>query len=293
MLPACFIHLSGIGPATAAKLRAAGLDNWEKALDAPELPLAPDKGHDFRRGLEESRRRLTDGDALWFSERLPPAERWRLFPHFGGRAAYVDIETTGLSRDKAVITTIALYDGAGLKSYVRGRNLRDFARDIEAYALLVTWNGLGFDAPFIRRALDAPLRMAHLDLMPVFRRLGLRGGLKKVEKALGLSRAELDGADGLMAVRLWREYESSGLESALETLLAYNAEDVFSLEFLCLYACAALGSALPGALGKAPGKAPFATRPDLGWTKPANPFRADVALLSRLAEAAPFSWYSL
>ncbi|MCL1916017.1 MAG: ribonuclease H-like domain-containing protein [Desulfovibrionaceae bacterium] len=266
MLTSGFLHLPGIGPATDAKLRAAGLDNWEKALAHPAPPLNPATLADFRRGLLESQERLDrlgPDDALWFSERLPPREQWRLFPHFRSSAAYVDIETNGLGGREAVVTAISLYDGKNLRSYVNGRDLEGFPEDLSRHSLLVTWNGRAFDLPFIRRCLRIPARMAHLDLLPVFRAMNLRGGLKKVEKSLGLDRDELEGVDGLDAVRLWREHQI-GVPGALETLLAYNAADVLSLERLCLHACATHGLELPSG----------------GKTR--NPYRADISILARL-----------
>lgn len=240
MLERCFLHLSGVGPALCDRLARAGVITWEDALNLP-LPCGPEKSRALRAGALESRQRLARGEASWFSRRLKPAEQWRLYPHFKHTAAYVDIETTGLGRD-AAITTIALYDGRSTRSYIRGRNLEDFADDILAYKLLVTWNGRCFDAPMLRRELRIPLDegdMGHLDLRPVFRALGLRGGLKAVEKRLGIDRGGLDGLDGLDAVRLWYAYER-GDHTALETLLAYNAADVLSLETLAEYAVAQL-----------------------------------------------------
>ncbi|MDL2285434.1 ribonuclease H-like domain-containing protein [Desulfovibrio sp. OttesenSCG-928-F07] len=265
MLCTSFTHLPGIGVTTAKKLNSAGVYTWDDACACPDLPLKSHQCGEFLRGIEESRQRLEEGDALWFSQRLSNSEQWRLFPHFHHSAAYVDIETTGLAMDTAVITSIALYDGENLKVYVNGHNLEEFLDDIETYKLLVTWNGRGFDVPFIRRALRAPLQMAHLDLVPVFHSLGLKGGLKKVEKILGLSREELDGVDGYTAVQLWHEYELTGQNNALETLLAYNAEDVFSLELLASYACAQKGYPVKG-----------------DGIKPQNPFTPDLALLARL-----------
>ncbi len=267
MLYTSFSHLPGIGRATSQRLNAAGIYTWDDALSRQDLPLESHLRGEFLRGLEESRKRLEAGDALWFSQRLGNAEQWRLYPHFYHNAAYVDIETTGLAWPQAAITSIALYDGKDLKVYVHGHNLEAFLDDMEEYALLITWNGRGFDVPFIRRALQTPLQMAHLDLLPVFRSLGLTGGLKKVEKHLGLDRDELDGVDGYTAVQLWREYELTGRESALETMLAYNAEDVFSLEFLSRYACAQFGCPVQS-----------------DGVKPVNPFKADLRLLSRLRE---------
>ncbi|MDR2050223.1 MAG: ribonuclease H-like domain-containing protein [Deltaproteobacteria bacterium] len=269
MLQGCFTHLRGIGPAGVSRLNRAGIYTWDDALRHPELPLRKSVIPDFLRGCAESRQRLALGDALWFSLRLAGAEQWRLFPHFQHSAACVDIETSGLAWPRAEITSIALYDGQKLKVYVQGRDLDDFTEDISAYSLLITWNGRSFDAPFIRRALRVPLRMAHLDLLPVFRSLGLRGGLKKVEKQIGLERGELDGADGYTAVLLWREYVRTGNPAALETLLAYNAADALSLDFLCRYACARHGFPLP-------------PRPE---KEASNPFKADVKLLARLRQA--------
>jgi uncharacterized protein YprB with RNaseH-like and TPR domain len=56
------------------------------------------------------------------------------------------------------------------------------------------------------------------------------------EKALGLDRGDLDGVDGFFAVLLWREFQQTGNIKALETLLAYNIEDVVNLETLMVLA---------------------------------------------------------
>lgn len=267
MLSRCFTHLPGIGRATAQKLADAGIVCWDDALRHPGLPFKGGLREEFLRGLEESRRKLEAGDALWFSERLAQAEQWRLYPHFKQRAAYVDIETSGLSWPQGQITTIALYDGEDLKVYVNGRNLDEFLSDIREYTLLVTWNGRAFDVPFICRAMHTELEMAHLDLFPVIRALGIKGGLKKVEKQLGLERRELDGVDGFTAIQLWREFIRWRDPRALETLLAYNSEDVFSLEYLSHFVCKQYGCPVPG-----------------DTSKPENPFRADPELVARLIE---------
>jgi uncharacterized protein YprB with RNaseH-like and TPR domain len=70
----------------------------------------------------------------------------------------------------------------------------------------------------------------HLDLCPLLRRLGLRGGLKVVERQVGLSRSpETDGLNGWDAVHLWWRYVDYNDERALATLLRYNREDVVHL----------------------------------------------------------------
>lgn len=269
MLETCFIHLPGVGPGFIAKLHAAGILTWDDAL-CKNPPCGSKKATDFLAGVAASKARLQAGDIRWFGDVLPPAEQWRLYPYYKDNAAYVDIETTGLSRDGDGITTIALYDGKTVRTYVQGRNLESFADDILTCNLLVTWNGRGFDAPILRRSLCIPLDMPHLDLLPVFRRLDLRGGLKKVEKTLGIGRDELDGVDGWMAVRLWRAFERTRDMRFLETLLAYNVADVLSLEYLAAYAVMRHTGASMEAMGVTK------VRSDL------NPFAADTGVLRTL-----------
>jgi uncharacterized protein YprB with RNaseH-like and TPR domain len=112
--------------------------------------------------------------------------------------------------------------------------------------LIVTFNGIAFDMPFLRRefgpiAQDA----AQLDLMYVLRRLGFRGGLKRIEQTLGVGRpSELASLSGYDAVRLWNMAET-GEPDALTTLIRYNAEDVASLPRLAAIAVAEHAAGTP------------------------------------------------
>ncbi|MBI5453762.1 MAG: ribonuclease H-like domain-containing protein, partial [Deltaproteobacteria bacterium] len=164
-------------------------------------------------------------------ERLAPREHWRLFPDFRNNVAYVDIETNGFVGERGYITAISLYDGSGVRSYVRGENLDDFKRDIERFGLIVTYNGKCFDIPFIESHMRLSLsHIPHIDLRFILRDLGFRGGLKGSETALGIDRGGLKGVDGYSAVLLWRDFRRNKNRKALETLLAYNAKDVVNLE---------------------------------------------------------------
>jgi len=83
-----------------------------------------------------------------------------------------------------------------------------------------------------------------VDLCYLLRRLGLTGGLKHVERQLGISRRpEVKGLDGLDATRLWREYRR-GSREALDLLLTYNKEDVVNMEALLAYGCAEMARRL-------------------------------------------------
>ncbi|MCG8553437.1 MAG: ribonuclease H-like domain-containing protein, partial [Desulfobacterales bacterium] len=118
----------------------------------------------------------------------------------------------------------------------QGQNLEDFIEDIQDYNVIVTYNGKAFDVPFIEGQFGIRMNHAHIDLRYVLKSLGYSGGLKRCEKALGLDRGDLDGVDGYFAVFLWHDYRQNNNEKALETLLAYNIEDVVNLETLMVTA---------------------------------------------------------
>jgi len=152
--------------------------------------------------------------------------------------AYLDIETTGLSREYSEITVIGLL--------VTGHRSRRFVQLIEneiseeklfdaldGVSLLHSFNGHRFDLPFIRYKLGINLRdhFDCCDLMETCHRCNLRGGLKLVEQTLRIPRKS-HGINGFEAVRLWWRYKNDYDEDALKTLLEYNREDVINLELL-------------------------------------------------------------
>lgn len=100
--------------------------------------------------------------------------------------------------------------------------------------MVVTFCGATFDLPAIERSFSGfKFDQIHIDLCPVLRKLGYRGGLKRIEKELGIRRPdEVDGLTGFDAVILWRKYRAFYDDAALRTLIAYNREDVMNLERL-------------------------------------------------------------
>lgn len=231
MLRHTFCHAPGVGVGTERALWDQGVHAWDD-VDAAALS---GRAWSVRDTVAASRRALEAGDARYFGRALPPRELWRLFSTFRGRVAYLDIETTGLTASDEV-TTIAVFDGRRVRHYVAGRNLDDFEREMGDYDVLVTYNGRGFDVPMLRRALGVHLDHAHIDLMYVLRGLGLRGGLKAIERRLGYGRTDLADVDGYFAVLLWREWRRTRDEDVLETLVAYNVQDVLTLEPLMVHA---------------------------------------------------------
>jgi uncharacterized protein YprB with RNaseH-like and TPR domain len=232
MLTKSFIHIQSIGAITEQRLWESGITNWHTIFDDLPVPISAGRKHFLLEGIKESKRHLTNHNPSYFSNLLPSNQTWRLFPEFRDSTVYLDIETTGLDRHFNDITTIALYDGQAIKSYVQGQNLDDFIEDIQKYKVIVTYNGKSFDVPFIQEYFNIRLNHAHIDLRYILHSLGFRGGLKGCERQLDMDRGDLRDIDGFFAVLLWNEYQRTGDQKALDTLLAYNVQDTITLENL-------------------------------------------------------------
>ena len=229
MLENTFIHIPGIGKKTEEMLWERGIITWNDFLenDAPIFSKARDSF--VREELEASIE--CRGDLSFFVERLSSGEMWRLFEAFGKRAVYLDIETSGGYAGIDEITVIGIYDGRSVKSFINGFNLEEFEMAIEPYDLVITFNGTCFDIPYIRRQFrNISLPSAHIDLRFLLKRLGYKGGLKKIEKEFGLERGrDIEGLSGYHAVILWQEHQW-GKEGALDKLVKYNSADIINLK---------------------------------------------------------------
>lgn len=236
MLKNTFLHIPGIGTKTERRLWESGIHHWRDIAEDCPVRLARPRLNSITRCLEESRHHLETNNPNYFSDLLPSSLHWRFFPEFRNSTVYLDIETTGLDSWENEITTIALYDGNCIAYYINGRNLHDFTHDIKKHKVIVTYNGKCFDVPFIERYFGIEMNHAHIDLRYILSGLGCKGGLKSCEIQLGIDRGPLTGIDGFFAVLLWYDYQRNGNEKALETLLAYNIQDVLTLEKLMVIA---------------------------------------------------------
>lgn len=152
--------------------------------------------------------------------------------------AYLDIETTGLSRHHCDLTVVGVATFFGTQCRVGQLIGEKIYPDgvlglLEGADEVYTYNGSRFDLPFVKSklCLDLKSRFRHTDLMYDCWRQHLKGGLKVVETKLGIRR-QLADMDGFMAVRLWWDYVNNNDLKALKTLLEYNKEDVINLHVL-------------------------------------------------------------
>ena len=242
VLTRTFLHVPRVGPQTERRLWRAGFVDWQGCLArVEEVPLGPVRRHLLAECLRRSLAALSAEDAGFFARTLPRSEMWRLFAAFRHRAVFLDIETTGLGGPGDVITLVGLYDGEHPRVFIRGINMAGLPEALRPFSLVVTYNGAQFDLPFLRahfagtRMPEVTVPTAHLDLRFPLARLGYRGGLKGVERQVGLDRHPwIAGLTGFDAVVLWQQYQA-GSRDALRRLVAYNLADVLNLEVLAAF----------------------------------------------------------
>jgi uncharacterized protein YprB with RNaseH-like and TPR domain len=225
-----FVHVPRVGRSTEAALWSSGARTWDEFLALRrEGRLQGGRYDAIAAELAASQAAFERRDAAYYGSRLAGAEQWRLYREFADVAAYVDIETTGLSPDQDDITVVAMHAGGATRTFVLGRDLDEFTTAAARFPLVVTFNGASFDLPFLARKFRGFRPPAHLDLRYPLKALGYSGGLKSIERQAGIERSgEVRDVDGWEAVRLWHAHRR-GERGALERLLAYAAADVENL----------------------------------------------------------------
>ncbi|MAG73296.1 exonuclease [archaeon] len=231
MITKTFCHIKGITEHKEQQLWRKGITSWDEFLEKPHLHNCPQHACTH---VEHSIHHLQN-DNLQFFQSLPSNQQWRLYKH--AKPCFLDIETTGLSKQRNKVTTIGMFDGEKSNVLINGKDLDEFHARMKQYNMLITFNGKCFDVPFLKHHFPTTdLNMFHVDLRYVMKSLGFSGGLKNIEKDVGISRdEELAEVDGYEAVRLWKRYER-GNKQALQTLVEYNRADTVNLKTLMDFA---------------------------------------------------------
>ncbi|MBW2963932.1 ribonuclease H-like domain-containing protein [Candidatus Woesearchaeota archaeon] len=231
MIERSFVILDRIGCRTEQALWSAGVPDWDSFISAHSIRgISPKRKQYFDRRLREAKQELRARNASYFADLLPCSDVWRIYREFRDDCIFLDIETSGYYGD---VTVVGLYDGDDVVTLVKGRNLDShiLRKIFSRHKLLVTFNGISFDVPVLNRCFSRIVpRVPHLDLRFPLQRLGFTGGLKSIEKMLGISRNSCAaGVSGEDAVRLWHEYAATGNPDSLEILVEYNAADAVNL----------------------------------------------------------------
>lgn len=234
MIKNTFSILNGIGEKLERRLWENGIIYWDDFINSSDLKFIPSYKKkicdDF---LISAMQELKRENSEYFSDKLKRREHWRLYDDFKANAVCLDIETNGLTPERGgYITMIGLYDGFEYRCLVSGIDLtsENLKRELSGYKYLITFYGAVFDIPFILRSFrEVKIDIPHFDICFGSKRLGFRGGLKKLESEHGIKRNEVvEGMNGYDAVKLW-EHARRGSTEALDLLKIYNKEDTVNL----------------------------------------------------------------
>ncbi|MFC1697277.1 ribonuclease H-like domain-containing protein [Nanoarchaeota archaeon] len=232
MIRNSFIFLDKVSHLTEKKIWQQGIHSWDDFLNTSNIDGISilRKGY-YDRQIKQARKCLYDYESEHFTKVLPRSEHWRLYNYFKDDTCFLDIETTGYYGD---ITVIGLFNGTDVKTMVKGHNLNlpALKEELKRHKLIVTFNGSSFDLPVIEKYYPTTVpKIPHLDLRHACAKIGLKGGLKNVERTMGIRRAdEVGEMSGNDAVYLWQKYKITGDRKYLELLVKYNEEDIINLK---------------------------------------------------------------
>lgn len=252
MLTSSFIFAKGLTEELERALWSRGVLTWDLAKAHPEEvseAVGGSRGGKLIELIGEAQRAGLARDRSWFRTAFGVKESWRLWRGHvvPERIALVDIETTGLTPGYDQITVIGLADSRSARAFVAGKPMpgdepiEKFPQALKDYDLIVTFNGENFDLPFIERHFkDNAFRceLPHIDLLLLARSLGISGGLKDIEKQMGIVRgADIAGVRGSEAIALWGAWKH-GDAAAYKKLVTYCKADCTNLANLAdkLYA---------------------------------------------------------
>lgn len=234
MIEQTLLQFKNIGDKKLKKLLRAGYDSWDKVLcNIDTIPLESNQKKYLVTQIQQWKEKLVQRDLSFLVNNLRGVDKWTVLHDFFTEASYFDIETDGLGHDCRITVIVCLHKGK-LHKFVRDENLNDFIHVLENVQLMVSFNGLSFDAPVVNRHFQLKeFPVPHIDLRWICFQKNLRGGLKSIEKQLQIQRPEsLQDVGGAQAVLLWNEWENNYNQDARNKLVQYCAADVVALKLV-------------------------------------------------------------
>lgn len=225
MIRNSFVFLERINKKKEASFWRQEINSWNDFLQAGKIKgISKEKKFYYDRKIKQARQALLNEDSVYFSEILPQKETWRLYGYFKEQCCFLDLEIDSYGK----IILLGIADEFNTKIFIRNVNLEKYLieKELKNYKLMITFNGSCFDLPKLRKQLKLEINVPHIDLKPICINLGLKGGLKEVEKQLNIRRPQnLRGNP----VDLWKAFHASGDNEWLDLLIDYNKEDVENL----------------------------------------------------------------
>lgn len=238
MIRKSFIFLDGINKKTEQNIWAQGIKDWNDFLNVDKIHgISKKRKLFYNQQILYASANLYASKTNYFSDKIPTIETWRLYNFFKDDVVFLDIEASNV--DNGFITVIGLFDGINTKIMIKDVNLdyKVLKSELSKYKLIITFNGSSFDLPFIKKRYNFLSDVPHIDLRHLCAKLGYTGGLKKIEKEMGIGRenkivVRMRGGDPFT---LWKMFKASGDDYYLNLLVEYNEEDVINLKKIMDY----------------------------------------------------------
>lgn len=232
MLVSTFKYLPGIRRDSEAKLWRQGILTLDDLLqnESKQADLFGGSDSPLVAKIKVFTSVIQNRDFEALSTLLNSEDYYRVALAFPDDTIFLDIETTGLSRFYDKITLIGWKFRSSYGAYIRGGDPSEMLSAIERAYVVVTYNGTLFDLPFVQKEFPkVQLPPIHVDLRYLTKRVGLTGGQKAVEEAIGVFRSEsVKAVEGEFAPVLWAQYRRGNI-AALKRLIQYNHADVHGL----------------------------------------------------------------
>ncbi len=231
MIRHSFVLLERIQQRKERALWQQGITTWDEFWKASSIKgIAPEKKYYYDRRLREAQQALQQGDSSYFPGKLPQKEMWRLYDSFRDECCFLDIETDVWGK----ITVVGVSNYYQTWTFVQSANLDrgGIEQLLSRFKILITFNGSSFDVPKLKKQLRVEVRMPHIDLKPLCVNLGLKGGLKEVERILNLKRPAHLLLD---PIACWENFLVTGDREQLDLLIGYNTEDIENLKGVMEY----------------------------------------------------------
>ncbi|MFH1275475.1 MAG: ribonuclease H-like domain-containing protein [Candidatus Woesearchaeota archaeon] len=228
MIKNSFIFLEKVSKRKEQSIWKQNIKDWSSFLNTDKIKgISKTSKYYYNRKIKEAQQALSEERPLFFIDKLPKIEIWRLYEYFKDETCFLDIEVD--SYGKIILVGISNYYNSNF--FVKGVNLNSYSiqKELSKYKIIITFNGSSFDLPKLKKQLKIEIKpsIPHIDLKPLCINLGLKGGLKEVEKILNLKRPpHLNGNP----VDLWKAFHASGDREYLDLLIEYNREDIENLK---------------------------------------------------------------